>query len=183
MAGYRGKQGRKPKASTIVERERAREPRPRSEKRRLPSPPDHVRNNEMALAEWKRMGRILLDTGLLGNGDTSALAAYCIAYARWVDAENHLQPTVDEEGTLQKFGVIVKSRYGVLMPSPYLPIANRAMEQMTKLLGEFGMTPASRSRLPQAQQERKPKRAPPSPRREGDVDPRDILRLVSGGKG
>ena len=33
------------------------------------------------------------------------------------------------------------------MPSPYLPIANKAMEQMQRALLEFGMSPASRTKV------------------------------------
>ena len=173
MAGYKGKQGRKPKASTILERERAKEPQPRSGKRRMPSPPDHVRSNPEALAEWWRAGRILLDAGILDKADTSVLAALSIAYARWVDAENHLRD----------FGLVIKTRLGFLIPSPYLPIANRAMEQVMKLSGELGMTPASRSRMPQAKAERRPRRAQSAPGPEGEADHRLALRIMEGGRG
>ena len=183
MAGYKGKQGRKPKASTILERERAKEPQPRSGKRRMPSPPDHVRSNPEALAEWWRAGRILLDAGILDKADTSVLAALSIAYARWVDAEKHLYPYVDEEGKLQNYGPVIKTRMGAFIPSPYLPIANRAMEQVMKLSGELGMTPASRSRMPQAKAERRPRRAQSAPGPEGEADPRLALRIMEGGRG
>jgi phage terminase small subunit len=33
------------------------------------------------------------------------------------------------------------------MQSPYLAVANKSMEQMRQLLTEFGMSPASRTRL------------------------------------
>jgi len=33
------------------------------------------------------------------------------------------------------------------MQSPFLAVANKALEQMRSFLGEFGMTPASRTRL------------------------------------
>lgn len=174
MAGYRGKQGRKPKASTILERERARGSAPGPGKRRMPSAPEHVRANEVAWAEWKRVGRILLDAGLLQPEYTSTLAAYCVAYARWVDAEEHL-----------KIGVIIKARFGAMMPSPYLPIANRSMEQMTKFSGELGMTPASRSRLPQGRAEPRRSRSRGvgmAPGGDGAEDPREALKVVEGGK-
>lgn len=45
-----------------------------------------------------------------------------------------------------KYGTVVKSPSGYPIQSPYLAIANKAHEQMTKLLAEFGMTPSSRSR-------------------------------------
>ena len=51
------------------------------------------------------------------------------------------------EAKLDEFGIVVKTPSGYLQQSPYLSIANKAMEQMTRLLVEFGMSPASRSRV------------------------------------
>ena len=76
----------------------------------------------------------------------AAFAAYCTAYGRWVEAEQ----------ALQTHGVLMKSPSGFPMQSPYLTVANRAMEQMRSLLSEFGMSPASRSRvagIPQSPEE------------------------------
>jgi P27 family predicted phage terminase small subunit len=42
---------------------------------------------------------------------------------------------------------MVKSPNGFPMQSPYLAVANKAMEQMRGLLTEFGMSPASRTRI------------------------------------
>ncbi len=68
--------------------------------------------------------------------DTAALAAYCQAWGRWRGAEEKLN----------EFGVVIKVGAS-LQVSPYLSVANKAMEQMTRLLIEFGMTPSSRSRV------------------------------------
>jgi phage terminase small subunit len=43
--------------------------------------------------------------------------------------------------------VLRSPKQAILMQSPYLPIANKAIEQMKTMLLEFGMTPASRSRI------------------------------------
>jgi len=75
--------------------------------------------------------------GLLTKIDMAALAAYCMAYSRWVEAEN----------MIRKHGMLVKSPNGYPMQSPYLAIANKAVEQMKSFLTEFGMTPAARSRI------------------------------------
>jgi P27 family predicted phage terminase small subunit len=49
---------------------------------------------------------------------------------------------------VRKFGAIVKSpEKGFPMKSPYLSIADQALETMRKLLVEFGLTPSSRSRI------------------------------------
>jgi P27 family predicted phage terminase small subunit len=75
---------------------------------------------------------------LLSTADRGALAAYCTAWARWVEAE----------AMVKKFGMIVKSpEKGFPMKSPYLAIADQSMEIMRKLMVEFGLTPSSRSRI------------------------------------
>ncbi len=54
------------------------------------------------------------------------------------------------------YGVMVKSPNGFPMQSPFLAVANKAMEQMRALLAEFGMSPSSRTRVhatPQADEE------------------------------
>ena len=91
-----------------------------------------------AKAEWFRTAKVLSDMGVLTMADRSALAAYCMAYSRWVHAED----------LVKKFGTIVKSpEKGFPMKSPYLTVADQALETMRKLMVEFGMTPSSRSRL------------------------------------
>ena len=83
------------------------------------------------------MGRELLDLGILTTVDRAVLAGYCVAYARWAEAETQVS----------KLGPVVKTAGGNLIQNPYLSIANKALEQMTKLAAEFGMTPSSRSRV------------------------------------
>jgi P27 family predicted phage terminase small subunit len=75
--------------------------------------------------------------GLLCKIDRAALALFCQAWERWVEAEE----------ALKKYGVMVKSPNNFPMQSPYLAIANKAMEQMRALLAEFGMSPSSRTRI------------------------------------
>ena len=42
---------------------------------------------------------------------------------------------------------MIKSPSGFPVPSPYLAIANRQTEIMMRIASEFGLTPASRSRI------------------------------------
>jgi len=91
-----------------------------------------------ARREWNRIGRRLERLGLLTEIDGRMLAVYCVAYSRWVSAEDKIR----------EFGMITLSpdrRFP--MPSPYLPIANKAMEQMQRAMMEFGMSPASRTKV------------------------------------
>jgi P27 family predicted phage terminase small subunit len=109
-----------------------REPKPQPG---VPSCPEHL--NEVARREWRRVTRELKAVGLVSKLDRAALAGYCDAYARWVEASNNLQ----------QFGLILKSPSGFPIQSPYLAIVNRSLEQMRSFMVEFGMTPSSRCRI------------------------------------
>lgn len=101
----------------------------------VPACPEHLSDD--ARAEWERIAPELEELGLLSEIDRAALAAYCQAWGRWVDAERNLR----------QFGVIVKSPSGYPIQSPFLAIANKALAQMRDFLTEFGMTPSSRARV------------------------------------
>lgn len=116
--------------------------------RAVPSCPPEL--GATAKREWKRISRELAGMGLLGRIDRAALALYCDAWGRWVEA-------ID---ALRQYGVVMKSPNGYPMQSPYLAIANKAAEQVRLLLGEFGMSPSSRTRV----------RAEPAPQQDDDSE-------------
>jgi P27 family predicted phage terminase small subunit len=87
--------------------------------------------------EWERLVGELSALRMLTNLDRAALAAYCGAYALWAEATE----------AIQKYGVMIKSPQGFPIQSPYLAIANRQSEIMMRIASEFGLTPASRSRI------------------------------------
>lgn len=102
----------------------------------IPTPPDHL--GDVAKAEWNRIAPLLEQLDLVSHLDSAALAAYCVCYERWVEAENKVR----------KHGMIVMSPDKKFpMKSPYLSCAESAMEAMRKFLTEFGLSPASRVRL------------------------------------
>jgi P27 family predicted phage terminase small subunit len=111
---------------------RGREPQP---PRSQPSCPAHL--SASAKAEWKRLAQSLNGIGLLTQADRAVLAAYCQAYGRWVEAERRLAETP----------MLLKTPAGYVQPSPWLGIANKQVELMTRLMAEIGLTPAARSRL------------------------------------
>jgi P27 family predicted phage terminase small subunit len=98
-------------------------------------PPDWL--SPAAQKHWPDIAGQLHEAGILTSIDVAALGLYCEAFARWRDAN----------AQIVRFGTVVKSPSGYPIQSPYLAIANKAHEQMTKLLAEFGMTPSSRSRV------------------------------------
>lgn len=107
------------------------EPKPPAE---LPNPPAHL--SDAAKEEWERMGQQLLRLGLLTSIDRSAFAAYCVVWARWVEAEE----------SLKKTGMVIKSLTNYPMLNPFYTISNQSLTQLRAFLTEFGMTPSSRSR-------------------------------------
>jgi len=101
----------------------------------IPKCPKHL--DENARKEWRRISLELHRLNLLTIVDRAALAAYCQAWGRWVEAE----------ANIQRFGAVIKTPKGLPLVNPYLRIAERAIDQMRKFLVEFGMTPSSRSRI------------------------------------
>ena len=93
--------------------------------------------SEEAARHWGIVSHHLHECGLLTEIDKPAFRLYCEAFARWHDANEQISI----------YGPVVKSPKGFVVQSPYLGIANRAHDQMVKLLVEFGMTPSSRSRV------------------------------------
>lgn len=106
-----------------------REPRPIAA---IPQPPDHL--DDLAVAEWNRLSPQLHALGLLSHIDRAALACYCMAWSRWVRAEQHLC----------EHGEIVQAPSGAPIQNPWLSIANRAFDQVKVFAVQFGMSPASR---------------------------------------
>jgi P27 family predicted phage terminase small subunit len=102
----------------------------------IPQCPTYL--NEVAKREWHRIAPELISLGLLTKVDRAALAAYCVSYSRWVAAEQ----------SVDKYGAVIKVKGSdTPLRNPHINVANLALDQMRKLLVEFGMTPASRSRI------------------------------------
>lgn len=75
--------------------------------------------------------------GTVEDMDEPALELLAAAWAEWQDA--------DEKVRAQ--GLVVKLPNGWPGPNPYLPIRTKAALAVTRLLREFGMTPASRAKI------------------------------------
>jgi len=121
---------------------RGRKPRPRARggavptvKDGLPRCPPHL--SVVARKEWRRLATPLYEIGVLTLADRAALAAYCQAWARWVEAEEQLAKTPP----------LLKTPSGYVQQSPWLTVANKQLELMGRYMAELGLTPASRSRV------------------------------------
>lgn len=132
--------GRKPKPTAIRRREGNRgkrawnhdEPVPPD---LIPDCPEHL--SDIAAAEWDRVAESLHAMGVLSAIDRAALAAYCQAWGRWVEAEARMAETP----------LLIRTPSGYPQQSPWLSIANKQLEVMARFMAELGMTPASRSRV------------------------------------
>ena len=115
------------------------EDEPKVEKKKgCPRAPRHM--SDGAKEGWRKLAPMLHEAGLLSKVDELALEACCEAYGRWRQAQDQVR----------EFGPLIKTPSGIPIQSPYLQIANKAFEQMTRMLTEFGLTPSSRSRIRQS---------------------------------
>lgn len=132
--------GRRPKPTALKELAgnpghrplNQREPKPRA---RRPKMPAHL--SPAAQVEWKRITRELRAMNLLSSADADAVAMYADTYDRWVQASE----------ALRQGGMVALTENGFPVQSPYIGIVNQCLRTMQRLLIEFGMTPASRSRI------------------------------------
>lgn len=101
----------------------------------LPDPPSDL--DATGLEEWHRTGDILQRLGVLTEADVPAFAAYCRAWARYLDAEKKCSA----------MGEVLKAPSGYPIVNPLRSISNKALTQCQQFWAEFGMMPSSRSRV------------------------------------
>lgn len=85
---------------------------------------------------WKEMVPILHEMGTLTTSDGEALAAYCETKVTWRMAQN----------SIELDGIVIESTQG-RKKNPAVTVADSSLKQMRSLMGEFGMTPASRTKI------------------------------------
>lgn len=109
----------------------------------LPAAPSHL--SEPARKEWDRVAEEMYHAGIMSNLDRGALAAYCQAYGRWVEAENALRLFAENDKKTR--GLVIKTKAGNVIQNPLVGSANKSMADMVRYAAEFGMTPSARSRI------------------------------------
>lgn len=97
--------------------------------------------------EYDRLAALLVSLRVLTEADAAGLAAYVYEYDAWIRAER----LVRKEGS-----VLVSEKGGKYM-NPRVGIANMHFKNMVKLMQEFGLTPASRSRIEAQPEDEQPK--------------------------
>lgn len=109
----------------------------------LPSPPGFL--DAVAAYEWERVGRPLIEKKLLCAVDLGAFTGYCINVSRMVEAEREVQT----EGLTHMTDLGPKA-------NPAVMIARQAAAEVLKFAKEYGLTPASRTRVEMPDDDDKP---------------------------
>jgi P27 family predicted phage terminase small subunit len=104
----------------------------------VPDPPVFL--SGYARDEWWRVAPELYRLKLLTLIDIAAFAAYCQAFARWRSAEEVLAEMAKHDP--ETHGLL-----GGTGQNPLVRIAANAAADMVRYAGEFGMSPAARTRI------------------------------------
>ncbi len=132
--------GRKPKPTAVKVLEgnpsktklNTREPKPA---KGIPKCPEWLLPE--AKKEWNRLAELMEQMGVLTEVDRAAFAAYCQSYARWKEAQEH----INTEGST------FETDKGYQQQTPWVGIANTNQKLMMQAAAEFGLTPSARSRI------------------------------------
>jgi len=112
---------------------------PLPEKRLPPMPPGLT---GVAKQAWMTYEPILYNLGVLTEIDGLAFEQLCIVYADWVKYKKYLKAKGELIKVYDKHRRIVDYKV-----HPYAKLKVKAQEQLNRLLANFGMTPADRSRI------------------------------------
>lgn len=105
---------------------------------KIPSPPDYF--SGYSLKKWNELAPIFAERNMLSPADLSAFELLCLHYGDAMDLYNAM---IDDGGTLAGYFVGKNSQ----TMGEYLAY-HKAMSAYTKMLTEFGLTPASKKKVP-----------------------------------
>lgn len=106
---------------------------------KTPPKPKHLHGE--SLSEWKRVTKELSSIKVLTEVDRAAVEQYAEVWGRWREAMEDCK----------RNGSVLHSESGAY-ENPASKIASRCADQIHKYLCQFGLTPASRSRVNVTQQ-------------------------------
>jgi len=96
------------------------------------TPPDELRGDRMASAEWRRLAPMLRTCRQITEADRTALLALCVEWSRYLEAR----------GKAATAPIVGKNRQNA-----WLTIQRQALANCMKLWPELGLTPSSRTRI------------------------------------
>ena len=105
----------------------------------LPTPPDWL--SERAREYWGEIGAVLLAMRLTTIADGPALQLLTEALAEWAEARQIVHQQGLTYTTTSKMGEVIPH------PRPEVSMAADAWRRALRMLSEFGLTPASRSKV------------------------------------
>ena len=110
-----------------------------------PPMPKRLMVEPLAVEKWNELVPILAGLGTLTTADGEALATLCEVYAA-------TQACLLE---LRASGPVMRTDLGGVKPNPAGPLFRGLVALQAQLMGEFGLTPSSRTRLakPETKQE------------------------------
>lgn len=118
----------------------------------IPACPDWL--HKYAKMEWEALAETLYAMNVLTQIDQTLLAAYCMAYARWRQAEEDLAEMARTDELTH--GALLKTKEGNAVQNPLIGVANVARRDMLRLAVEFGLTPSSRTTIEAGKREADP---------------------------
>ncbi|SEG20651.1 phage terminase small subunit P27 family [Marinobacterium lutimaris] len=93
--------------------------------------------SERGAEAWEHLAEWLVGSKILTATDLHNLEAFCSAYSRWRDAEEHYA----------KEGPVVEGATGGPVKNPAATVINESLKQMAMFGSALGLDPASRARL------------------------------------
>lgn len=100
----------------------------------VPPPPSGM--GRAAAALWREVAALLVEARVLTAADLPALRQYAVVHQRWVDSC----------ALVQELGVVMDGG----KRNPAVSAAQACETELLRYAGEFGLTPASRGRVPSA---------------------------------
>lgn len=141
MAGKKGRSGR-PRLPSAVKKMRGTYAKSRAAPNELQfkvsalEPPDYL--DDVAAQEWRRLYPLLEEVKILTEPDLHQLGQYCEAFSLCLSARAEYRA----DGL-----TVVSELTGTMKPHPMIAVAEKASRTMLAFAVEFGLTPASRSRV------------------------------------
>ena len=105
---------------------------------KIPNPPEYFYG--YSLKKWKELAPIFAEKNMLGDADLSAFELLCLHYG---DAMNLYEAMINEGGSIAGYLAGKNSQ----TMGEYLAY-HKAITAYTKMLTEFGLTPASKKKVP-----------------------------------
>lgn len=108
--------------------------------------------DKTAKKEWRRVCKELEELGLLTNIDITALAIYCDAFSKLLQANSE----IESRGMFVEY--TNKAGATNIIENPAVRTANKYADIIRKMCAEFGLTPSARAKLtlPKEEEEEDP---------------------------